>query len=176
MKKLLLTLCLTLIGTGAFAQKFDEPESGDWVLGLNIPTTWGDKVHLGIQPKVQFYATSRFRMEASFGYYFKAKERIDWDLNFNFHYTIPIKDTGLWIYPIVGVQFLHRHYTYAKDIKEELESAGEDMADHGRVGLNIGAGLQYDIEEHLFVNAELKYTYTNDYDRGNLLIGIGYRF
>ena len=79
-KKLLLPLCLVLLSTAAYAQKYDEPEGGDWALGINIPTTWGDNVHLGVQPKVQFYATSRFRMEASFGYYFKAKERIDWDV------------------------------------------------------------------------------------------------
>ena len=162
----MLTLCLALVGTGAFAQKFDEPESGDWAFGLNLPQTWGDEhIHLGIQPKVQFYITPRFRSEASFGYYFKRKNRIDWDVNFNFHYTFPIKDTGLWIYPLVGVQFLHRHYT--------IEGIDDD---HGRVGLNIGAGVQYDIEENLYVNAEVKYTYTNDYDRGNVCVGIAYRF
>ena len=165
MKKLLLTLCLTLMGTSAFAQKFEEPESGDWALGINIPVTWGDKLHLGVQPKIQFYATSQFRLETSFGYYFKAKERIDWELNLNAHYLVPMKDTGLWIYPILGVQFLHRHYTI------EIDDANQ-----ARVGLNVGAGLQYDVEDNIYVNAEVKYTYTNDYDRGNVLVGIGYRF
>ncbi len=166
MKKLLFTLCLILAGTNAFAQRFDEAESGDWAIGLNVPITWADKVHLGVQPKVQYYVTPRFRSEASFGYYFEASHRIDWDLNLNFHYLFPMKDTGLWIYPILGVQFLHRHQTVSID----------DDDNQARVGLNIGAGFQYDIEEHLFVNAETKYTYTNDYDRGNVLIGIGYRF
>ncbi|MBQ9285382.1 MAG: porin family protein [Bacteroidaceae bacterium] len=172
MKKLMLTFCLVLVGTGAFAQKFDEPESGDWAFGLNLPQTWGDDYHLGIQPKVQFYATSRFRMEASFGYYFKQKERIDWDVNFNFHYTFPIKDTGLWIYPLIGVQALHRHYTYDKTYKK----ANKGYDDKMRVGLNVGAGVQYDIDERLYVNAEMKYTYLNDFDRGNLCVGIAYRF
>ena len=172
-KKLLLPLCLVLLSTAAYAQKYDEPEGGDWALGINIPTTWGDNVHLGVQPKVQFYATSRFRMEASFGYYFKAKERIDWDVNFNFHYLIPMKDTGLWIYPILGVQALHRHYTYSKEFKDQ---SPVDYSDKMRVGLNLGAGIQYDVEENLYVNAEMKYTYTNDFDRVNLLVGVGYRF
>jgi outer membrane protein X len=182
MKKALLTLCLVLAGTATYAQKFDEPEPGDWALGLNIPMTWGDDLHLGVQPKVQYYATSQFRIETSFGYYFKAGDnkgnRIDWDLNLNFHYLFPMKDTGLWIYPILGVQMLHRHYTDSKAFKEEYkaDNPGDDMDDHMRVGLNIGAGLQYDIEERLYVNAEVKYTYTNDFDRGNVLIGIGYRF
>ena len=76
-----------------------------------------------------------------------------------------MKDTGLWIYPILGVQFLHRHQT-----------DGRKDDNQGRVGLNIGAGFQYDVEENLYVNAEVKYTYTNDFDRGNVLVGIGYRF
>ena len=130
-----------------------------------MPVTWGYKVHLRVPPKVQFYAASQFRLETSFGYYFKAKERIDWEVNLNAHYLIPMKDSGLWIYPILGVQFLHRHYTL--DI---------DDANQARVGLNVGAGLQYDVEDNIYVNAEVKYTYTNDFDRGNVLIGMGYRF
>ena len=165
MKKFMLALCLSLVSLGTFAQEYydDSAAAGDWAVGLNIPMTFGDGTHLGFGPKIQYYATHALRLEASFDYYLEANDRIDWDLNFNLHYLIPVK-YGISIYPVVGMTFLHRHWTVG------------ETKDSGNLGLNIGAGAQYDVNSNIFVNYELKYQYVNDHDRANMCVGIGFRF
>ena len=166
MKKYLFALCLSFVSVGTFAQEYydDSAAAGDWAIGMNIPLSFGDDTHLGFGPKLQYYATHALRLEASFNYYIEAHKRIDWDLNANVHYLIPAK-YGLSFYPILGLTFLHRHWTpegYPKD--------------SGNLGVNMGVGAQYDINSNLFVNYELKYQYVNDHDRGNMCLGIGFRF
>ncbi|MBO4800567.1 MAG: porin family protein [Bacteroidaceae bacterium] len=166
MKKFMLALCLSFVSLGTFAQEYydDSAAAGDWAVGLNIPFTFGDDTHLGFGPKLQYYATQALRLEASFDYYLEANERIDWDLNFNLHYLIPAK-YGISIYPVVGMTFLHRHWTF--------DGA---PGDSGSLGLNIGIGAQYDVTSNIFVNYECKYQYVNNHDRANMCVGIGFRF
>ena len=168
MKKYLFALCLSFVSLGTFAQEYydDSAAAGDWALGLNIPLTFGNGSHLGFGPKLQYYATQALRFEASFDYFLEAKHRIDWDLNFNLHYLIPAK-YNISFYPIVGMTFKHFHWT--GDWFEKPD-------DEGRLGLNIGMGAQYDITSVIYVNYELKYQYVNDFDCGNMCVGIGYRF
>ncbi len=156
---------MALVAVGMSAQEYydERPAAGDWGLGLNINMGAGSgQTNLGLGPKVQYYFTPAFRFEASFGYYLEAKHIIDWDLNANFHYVIPMK-YGLSIYPIVGGTFMHRHWT------------NDSFGDKGRFGLNLGAGLQYDITPGIAAMYELKYQYVNDYDRCNMSIGIAFR-
>nr|MCR4994933.1 porin family protein [Bacteroidales bacterium] len=83
------------------------------------------------------------------------------------------------LYPIVGATFMHGHYDDGNESNRE-----------GCFGLNIGAGLQYDITEHLYVMVEGIYKYSasrtlDDFDgyrdykvgpRANVTAGIAYRF
>ncbi|MBP5770393.1 MAG: outer membrane beta-barrel protein [Bacteroidaceae bacterium] len=165
MKKFVLSLCLALMSVGTYAQEYyDEgAAAGDWGLGFGINMGFGSGItNFGIQiPKVQYYFASRTRAEFSFDYFMKTKETVDWDIALNIHpYIVPIKDTGLHIYPLAGITFMHR-----KILSENF----------GRLGFNIGGGVQYDITEKIYVNFEAKYLYVNDFDHGGFNLGIAYR-
>lgn len=168
MKKLLLALCLTLMGTGAFAQDYyDEAEGGDWGVGFGL--TMGvrnEYSNFGFQlPKLMYYFTSHTRAEFTYEYYMKKKNTTVWDVNLNIHpYVIPMK-YGLSVYPVAGLTFVHSKWHYE----------GETERD-GHFGFNIGGGMQYDIAENIFANFEAVYQYVNDFDRAHFALGIVYRF
>ena len=195
MKKLMMLFCVALLSVGASAQEYYEEEyegaqAGDWAIGLNLGMGFGSipnavnhdstegYVNFGLMPKVQYYITDAFRPEVSFGYFIENKHQSYWDININFHYLFHMK-YGIYIYPILGATFQHRHYDFSKDaaIKADLELKGEPVKDNeGRFGLNAGAGMQYDITPNLYCNLEMKYQYVKEFGRGILQVGIGYRF
>jgi len=169
MKKLLLTLCLALVGTGAFAQDYyDEAEGGDWGVGFGLAMGTGDGyTDFGFQlPKLMYYFTGRTRAEFTYEYFMEHKNTTVWDINLNVHpYVIPMK-MGLSVYPIAGLTFLHSKWSM-----EDYDTVRD-----GHFGFNIGGGLQYDINETFFANFEVVYQYVNDFDRCHMSAGIVYRF
>ena len=135
--------------------------------------------NLGLGAKLQFYASHALRLEGSFNSFFERKHVGYWDTNLNLHYVFYLKE-GFSFYPILGATFMHGHYDNGVYSNRE-----------GCFGLNAGAGLQYDVTEHLYLMAEGVYRYSNkrcldayagsarDYfvgPRVNVSIGVAYRF
>ncbi|MCR4993971.1 MAG: porin family protein, partial [Bacteroidales bacterium] len=141
MKKLFLFLCMALLSFTASAQYYEtDAEAGDWSLGLNLNNgTRNPVLNFGLGGKIQYYATHAFRLEGSFNGFIERKNINFWDVNVNAHYVFFLKE-GFSLYPIVGATFMHGHYDDGNESNRE-----------GCFGLNIGAGLQYDITEHLYV-------------------------
>ena len=168
-------LCVALVSLTASAQDyFGEPEAGDWGVGMNIVMASGGRLtNFGINPKLQYYVMSAFRVETSFSYFVEKKETIDWDLNLNFHYVVPMK-YGFSVYPVLGATFLHRNISFTNYRTDGVPF--EDAENYGRIGLNAGVGVQYDISPELYTDLEIKYQYVSDFDRCNMHIGICYRF
>ena len=181
MKKLFLFMCMALAAVTSHARSYlyDEPESGDFAIGLNINQGTRNPVfNLGLGAKAQLYATRALRVEASFNGFFEFKNVSYWDTNLNFHYLFDVAEQ-FHVYPILGATFMHGHY-----------EAGEYSNREGSFGVNVGAGLQYDINEHIYVMAEGVYKHgtkrwLDDYEGGydykigprvNVLVGIAYRF
>lgn len=176
MKRVFLSLCFIISSVGIFAQDFfgGGASAGDWGVGMNVVMGAGGRVtNFGINPKLQYYATEALRMETSFSYFVEKKDIIDWDLNFNFHYVIPMK-YGFSVYPVLGATFLHRNVSFTN--YREDGTTFEDAENFGRFGLNAGVGVQYDISPEVYVDYEIKYQYVSDFDRCNMHIGICYRF
>lgn len=169
MKKLLLALCLTLMGTGAFAQDYyDSAEGGDWGVGFGLTMGSGSGfTDFGFQlPKLMYYFTGHTRAEFTYEYFIKKDYTTVWDVNLNVHpYVIPMK-YGLSVYPVAGLTFVHT----------KVAAPDYDTERDGHFGFNIGGGLQYDITESIFANFEAVYQYVNDFDRAHFALGIVYRF
>lgn len=176
MKKIFMLFCVALLSLTASAYDYDyEPEAkgGDWAIGLNINQgTPNPLFNLGLGGKVQFYAARMFRLEASFNGFFKRRDVIYWDTNLNAHFVIYMKKR-FSIYPLLGATIM-----YGKYIDRGLG-----------FGINVGAGLQYDITENLYATLEPYYKYSSkssldtenqDYQIGNsrvnISLGIAYRF
>ena len=176
MKKIFLLFSMALLSLTASAYDYDyepEAEGGDWAVGLNINQGTPNPVfNAGLGGKIQFYASRAFRLEASFNGFFKHKGVAYWDTNLNAHLVLYMKKR-FSIYPLLGATVMYGHYI-----------------DHGLgFGINIGAGLQYDITENLYAMLEPYYKYSskssldtvnNDYQVGhsriNISLGIAYRF
>ena len=131
----------------------------------------------------------RYIVKASYNGYFRRNFWASWDVNINLHYLIEVADQ-LEIYPLLGATFCHGQFKV--DAKDSNDG---DAYSHkyGKLGLNIGAGIQYSINEHLFVKGEAfwKYVPSRELDtyesyaagtdtkfgqRAVISAGIGYRF
>ena len=186
MKKILLTLCVALVSTCSFAQK------GEQKIGLNL--SYGTEIsNIGLGAKYQYGITDAIRLEGSFDYFFKKDNLSMWDINVNAHYLFPISEK-FKVYPLVGLT-----YTNWK-CKLDWESSNEDYSgaglfsgenDHnfwaddsegssssstGKFGVNLGGGIQYDINTKWTANFEVKYQLISDYNQAVFGIGIAYKF
>lgn len=165
-------LCAVIVSVTASARYYDsEADAGDWAIGLNMNSgSYHPLVNFGLGTKLQYYATSAFRVEANFNWFIARKDVKNWDTSLNLHYTFPIVE-GLRVYPIVGATMMYGHHTKTRFCP----------------GLNVGGGLQYDIAERIYVAAEgiYKYSSTKSLDkvddyflgpRAEVSVSIAYRF
>lgn len=187
MKKLFLVLCVALIGMGsAFAQK------GEQRVGLNL--NYGTEIsNVGLGAKYQYGITDAIRLEGSFDYFFKKDGASMWDINVNAHYLFPFAEKFA-VYPLVGLTYANCKVSggWSNDafsseeiqdmidagiIEDASEVAGESESAHeSKFGVNLGAGVQYAINDRWGVNFEVKYQLISDFDQAVFGIGATYKF
>ena len=184
MKKLFVLMSFIALGMGsAFAQK------GEKAVGVNLG--YGTEIsNLGIGAKFQYGITDAIRTESAFNYFLKKDGATMWDINVNAHYLFPVADK-FNVYPLVGLTYANCKvggWSYegltAKEI-QELIDAGiiEDASEmtgssgsEGRFGVNLGAGVQYDLSSKLAINFEVKYQLIKDFNQAVFGVGIAYKF
>lgn len=181
MKKFFLMLCVALLSVGAFAQV-----KGDKSVGLNL--SYGTEIsNLGIGVKGQYNFTDAIRGEASFDYFLKKDGLKMWDININAHYLFPLAEK-FQVYPLVGLTYTNWSgdagwYIDDPDVMEDMEDMGyetegsaEGSVSESKFGVNLGAGVQYNITEKWGVNFEIKYQLIGDYGQAVFGLGAIYRF
>ena len=153
MKKFIVLMSMMLcIAGSAMAQK------GIKSVGLNL--NYGTEIEsfsLGV--KYQQNITDEIRLEPSMNYYFENKGIDMFDVNFNAHYLFPMA-SNIRIYPLAGLTF--ERWDIGK-IKNKL-------------GVNLGAGAEFDIADQWMMNFELKYKIVKKFDQAVFNIGIAYMF
>ena len=176
MKKLFLLMCVMLLAFSAQAQ-----EKGDFAVGLKAGATFTkvefDNLNVeesitqfGIGAFGQYNLSKHWRAELE-GVYHPMKDHIsDFTLGFNIHYLFNLGEY-LKIYPILGfaVAFAHSE-TYTEG---GITSEGENTTDSG---IQLGAGLQYNLGSNWFISGEYKYQPGIFGDSHVAMAGIGYRF
>jgi len=179
MKKLFLMLCAALVSVGAFAQK------GEQRVGLNL--NYGTEIsNVGLGAKYQYGITDAIRLEGSFDYFFKKDGASMWDINVNAHYLFPFAEKFA-VYPLVGLTYSHWKLDgidYGSEFEgmspEEQEEWGitdlEESSSASKFGVNLGAGVQYAINDRWGVNFEVKYQLISDFDQAVFGIGATYKF
>lgn len=185
MKKFFIFTCAALIGLCASAQ-----EKGDMAVGVNLGVapcleSVASVTNFGIGAKFQYNVTDPIRLEAALDYGFKSKGVDAMTLGINAHYLFNVADKFI-VYPIVGLGYAHCGAT-ASGIPnmDEDDWPHGDIDDYGtksesgsinRFYFNIGVGGQYDINDKLAVNLELKYQYIKDFNRLPISVGVAYKF
>ena len=76
-----------------------------------------------------------------------------------------LKTDMLYLYPIAGM-------TYSMVSYKELGVKDEE----NHVGLNVGAGLEYEINDHFAATIEYRHTIMRKVDQGVFAIGLNYKF
>lgn len=158
MKKALLTAGLILVAGAAFAQKGVTSIGARLGYGADF-----EKFSIGAQVRHGF--TNELRGAASFDYYFTDKGITVWDINADLHYLFPL-DSKFTVYPLVGLSYLHA--------KVDLGNNGS--ASDGKLGLNLGGGIDYNFASNLALTGELKYQFVSGHGQLVPSIGIAYKF
>jgi len=162
MKKILTLVCAMMLGIG-FANA--QVHQGETAVGANL--VYGSEIdNLGIGARFQYGIIDQLRAEVGFNYFFEKKHRSWWDVNINAHYLVGLWNDQLFIYPLAGI-----NYTMV-DYKGELNDKGEE----NHIGLNLGAGIEYEINEHFGVNFEYRHTIVRKVDQGVFGLGVNYKF
>lgn len=157
MKKIITLVCALVIGVG-FANA--QVHQGETAAGINL--VYGSEIEsMGIGARFQYGVLDQLRAEVGFNYFFEHNRRSWWDVNLNAHWLVGLWNEQLYIYPLAGV-----NYTMTKE--------GSDEENH--VGLNLGAGLEYEITDHFGVNFEYRHTIIRKVDQGVFGLGVNYKF
>ena len=162
MKKFLLLVCAAVMSLSASAQ------AGDKALGAQL--VFGSETNsLGFGVKGQYYFTDHIRGEGSFDYFLKNKGISMWDINANVHYLFDVADK-FKVYPLAGLGYTNWSYKY--------EYAGAPVVEgsDGRLAVNLGGGVEYELTKNLNVNAEAKYQIISNYNQLVLGVGVAYKF
>ena len=162
MIKLLLLVCAAVMSLSASAQ------AGDKALGAQL--VFGSETNsLGFGVKGQYYFTDHIRGEGSFDYFLKNKGISMWDINANVHYLFDVADK-FKVYPLAGLGYTNWSYKY--------EYAGAPVVEgsDGRLAVNLGGGVEYELTKNLNVNAEAKYQIISNYNQLVLGVGVAYKF
>lgn len=151
MKKLLMTLCVAMIGVGAYAQKNYKAVGADLTYGSAFS-------NLGIGVKGQYGLTDKIRLEGSFDYFLEKDGVSMWNVNANAHYLFPVAEK-VKVYPLAGLTYVN---------------AG--LGSEGSFGVNLGAGVQYDINNQWAANFETKYQLISNLHLAVFSVGVAYKF
>lgn len=137
-----------------------QVHQGETAAGIKL--VYGSEIEsLGLGAHFQYGILDQLRGEVGFNYFFEHNHVSWWDVNINAHYLVGLKSDQFYIYPIAGL-----NYTMAK-------FAGDE---ENHIGLNLGAGLEYELNEHWGVNLEYRHTIIRKVDQGVIGLGLNYKF
>ena len=162
MKKILTLVCALVLGMGVSQAQVHEAQTA---AGVNL--VYGTEIEsMGVGARFQYGVLDQLRTEVGFNYFFEHKHTTWWDVNINAHYLLSLWNQQLYFYPLVGL-----NYTM---VKYKVPGEGSDEENH--IGLNVGAGLEYELNEHFGVNLEYRHTIIRKVDQGVIGLGINYKF
>ena len=124
---------------------------------------------LGIDVRGEYYIDENWVVVPNFNFFFSDKETISvleikttlTTLNFDGHYLFPLDGDQFDVYPLAGINFS------IVSVKDDFSGLDDSET---KVGLNLGGGGQYEINDLLTAFAEIKYV-ISDFDQ--LVIGGG---
>jgi outer membrane protein X len=137
-------------------------EQGDMAVGGNLVLGTGESyTNIGIGAKFQYNVLEPLRLEGSFTYFLEKDYLSMWDLSVNSHWLLPVAD-NIKVYPLAGLGIM------------SFNVNGFDSTT--KFAISLGGGVDFNLTEAIFLNAEAKYKIIEDYNRLLLSVGIGYRF
>lgn len=161
MKKTILSFVVFLMCLG-----FAKSQSVGLMLG------YGSKIeNIGLGANAEFELSEKLKIAPGFLYYFTDDHEFVktnlWELNGNLNYYF-IDSNEIGVYGLGGLNYTH------VSVKTDIPFGGNYSDSSGKIGVNLGAGLNYHITERLSPFAELKFVISN-YDQLVAMIGMKYK-
>ena len=141
MKKLFFVFCMMFISMASFAQQ------GKTTVGVHADYLIDDPNNFGIGANVGYEFLNNVRAVAGFDYLFKKDFISYWNAEFNAEYLFRLGEK-FSIYPLAGIDLFGI----------SVEHGGNDS----KLGLNLGAGVEFDVASGVALKAE--YTYKTQWD------------
>ena len=161
MKKILTFVCALMLGMGVSQAQVQQ---GETAVGADV--VYGSEIEsLGLGARFQYGVLDQLRAEVGFNFFFEHNHTNWWDVNINAHYLVGLWNQQLYFYPLAGL-----NYT----MKKKKDNGVSDEDNH--IGLNVGAGLEYELNEHFGVNLEYRHTIIRKVDQGVIGLGLNYKF
>lgn len=174
MKKFITLICVAIMGIGCASA---QAEKGDMAIGANI--VYGSMIkNAGFGARVQYTPLDHIRAEFGVNYFFQKDYVSMWDVNLNGEYLIGLLNNKLYVYPIVGLSFAKASVDNKglnKDLSDVLEEKVNIDGDKA-FGLNLGAGVEYRLTDHIGVTLEYRHSIMKDIDQGVIGLGANYKF
>lgn len=162
MKKILLLVCALVLG---MSTAMSQVQQGETAVGANL--VYGSEIEsMGIGARFQYGILDQLRAEVGLNYFFEHNHTTWWDVNINAHYLLPVWNNQLYFYPLVGL-----NYTMTR-----VKLPGMKADEENHVGMNVGAGVEYEFTEHFGVNFEYRHTIIRKVDQGVFGLGLNYKF
>ena len=173
-------MCVALLSMSALAQ-----EKGDFAVGLRVGPTISkiDLDGLDINESVtrwgagafaQYNISDHFRFDLE-GIYHPKKDHVsDFQLGFDIQYLFNVSD-GIKVYPLLGYALAFQNteeYTMTSG-RGSISHDSESTADGG---IQLGAGVQFDLGGNYFISGEYRFQPGIFGDSHVVMASIGYRF
>jgi len=139
MKKFFFVICMMLMSVATFAQQ------GKMTIGIHGDYKIDSPKNFGIGANIGYEVIDNVRGVAEFNYFFKKDHVSYWNVDVNAEYLFRVGD-AFTIYPLAGITLLGS--------KVDSDYGG---ASDSKLGLNLGAGVEYQLTENLALKAEYNY-------------------
>lgn len=180
MKKILTFVCLLMLGVGVGNAQVHDGESA---VGANL--VYGSEIKsLGVGIRYQYGFLEQLRGEVGFNYFFDHDHKSWCDVNVNAHWLLNVLNERFYIYPIVGFNYTMTKFKTPAYDEQYIDADGNITnvkhpavsEEKNHIGLNVGAGLEYELTEHWGVNLEYRHTIMRKVDQGVIGMGVNYKF
>ncbi len=115
----------------------------------------------------QYAFSSRFRLAPDVDYSFRNRGQDAFSFNINGHFPLTAPASRLTAYPLAGLNYTTWN---------TRNNADDSRSRTDRLGLNVGAGVDYRVTPTLKLGAEAKFRWAHNYNSGVITVAIGYRF
>lgn len=157
MKRLFLIAALAIFSLSSFAQK----GSTDLLPKIGYQTEH-KRFLMGVEGR--YSITDEIRLAPDIAVLFPNDHLTGLDVNVNVHYVISLAE-GFSFYPFVGGAMLNNRYSNHGNTNSFTD-----------FGLNLGAGVSYDIVAFGYLDFQFKYTIVDGKDPAYFMLGYGIRF
>lgn len=157
----------------AAAMLMANAESGEWAVGGQL--VYGTKAETaGIGLHVKKNLTDAFRASLSSNYYLEHKGVNAFDVNLEANYLFDLSEK-VRVYPLSGV-VLGIWHADGVNVSYGGMDFGVDGQTDSKFGANLGGGIDYLLNDHVALNAEVKYQIISHASQLVFAVGASYRF